>query len=224
MASQTRQNKKSLLGKKVGMTRVFSEDGKHVPVTVIQAGPCTVLQVRTAEKDGYTAVQLAFDDVRKRRKKPQQAVYDKLGCAQKRLVREVPHVDPSDIQTDGEDGGEVAPGSTVNVSVFEGVARVDVGGVSKGRGFSGGVRRHGFSTGDESHGGKSVRLRGSTGMHTDPGRVLKGTKMPGQYGNKKCKVRNLDVVSIDPEENLLVVKGAVPGPNGGYLYIEESLS
>ena len=210
------------------MTRVFDGDGRHVPVTVLEVGPCTVLQVKTGETDGYDAVQLAFDDVRKARKKPQQAVYDKLGVPQKRVVREVPFVDPATVKAKGEgdavvDGAELAPGAWIDVTCLEGVSSVDVGGISKGRGFSGGVRRYGFATGDESHGGKSVRLRGSTGMHTDPGRVFKGTRMPGQYGNKKCKAINLSVVDIDAESNTLVVKGAVPGPAGGYVYVEESL-
>lgn len=222
MATKTRQSKKALLGKKVGMTRIFDESGKHVPVTVIQAGPCVITQVKTEEKDGYAAVQLGFDDVRKPRKRPQQAVLDKLGAGPKRILREVPWIDPADLgSADGD--GEVVPGAELRITAFEGVARVDVGGISKGRGFSGSVRRHGFATGDKSHGGKSVRLRGSTGMHTDPGRVLKGTRMAGQYGAVKRKAMNLDVVRIDAEDNLLVVKGSVPGPNGGYLYIEESL-
>ena len=244
MASPSRRDRKAILGKKVGMTRVFDENGKHVPVTIIQAGPCTVLQVKTEDTDGYEAVQLGFDEVRKGRKKPQQARFDKLGVKQQRFVREVPRVDPADVRASGappapsagDDGAEgeeegsaeaeaveLAPGTCVTVESFSGVSSVDIRGVSKGRGFSGGVRRHGFRTGDESHGGKSVRLRGSTGMHTDPGRVFKGTKMPGQYGNKNCKVMNVDVVSVDGEDHLLIVKGSVPGPRGGYLYIEESL-
>lgn len=239
MVSKLRQRKKAILGKKVGMTRVFTEEGRHVPVTVIQAGPCTVLQVKTKEKDGYDAVQLGFDDTAKPRKKPQQAQLDRLGVAGKRFVREVPYVDPEDVvrsapsseeATSSEEGaseeGEekaVAPGDQIGVLAFKDVASVDIRGVSKGRGFAGTIKRHGFSAGDKSHGSKNVREPGSTGMHTDPGRVFKGKKMAGQYGNTKCKVMNLSVVEIDEEDHLLVVKGAVPGPNGGYLYIEEGL-
>ena len=232
MVSEIRRTKKAILGKKVGMTRVFNEDGKHVPVTVIQAGPCTVLQVKTAEKDGYEAVQLGFDDARKPRKKPQQAQLDKLGVPGKRFVREVPYVDPADVTRGGsegeggeeEQGGDaVSPGDQLGVGAFKEIKSVDIRGVSKGRGFSGTIKRHGFSAGDKSHGSKNVREPGSTGMHTDPGRVFKGKKMSGQYGNTNCKTMNLSVVEVDEEDHLLVVKGAVPGPNGGYLYIEESL-
>ncbi len=244
MVSEIRRARKAILGKKVGMTRVFTEDGKHVPVTVIQVGPCTVLQVKTKEKDGYDAVQLGFDDARKPRKKPQQAHLDKLGVAAKRFVREVPYVDPADVVRAGSgssegagsseagsseagssEGGDtaVAPGDQIGVVAFKDVKNVDIRGVTKGRGFAGTIKRHGFSTGDKSHGSKNTRDPGSTGMHTDPGRVFKGKKMAGHYGNANCKTMNLSVVEIDEEDHLLVVKGAVPGPNGGYLYIEEGL-
>ena len=230
MVSEIRQAKKAILGKKVGMTRVFTEDGKHVPVTVIQAGPCTVLQVKTKEKDGYDAVQLGFDDTRKPRKKPQQAHLDKIGVSAKRFVHEVPYVDPADLvrsnsSADSSEGGDavVAPGDQIGVVAFKDVKNVDIRGVTKGRGFAGTIKRHAFSTGDKSHGSKNTRDPGSTGMHTDPGRVFKGKKMAGHYGNSNCKTMNLSVVEIDGEDHLLVVKGAVPGPNGGYLYIEEGL-
>ncbi len=230
MVSEIRRTKKAILGKKVGMTRLFTEDGKHVPVTVIQAGPCTVLQVKTRERDGYNAVQLGFDDCRKPRKKPQQAHLDKLGVSAKRFVREVPYVDPADVirsggSSGGTEGGEaaVAPGDRIGVTALKDVASVDIRGVSKGRGFAGTIRRHGFSAGPKAHGSKNIREPGSTGMHTDPGRVFSGKRMPGHHGAANCKTRNLAVVEIDAEDELLVVKGAVPGPNGGYLYIEESL-
>ena len=243
MASPSRKTRKALLGKKVGMTQVFTEEGKMVPVTVLQAGPCAVLQVKTEAKDGYSAVQLGFDDRRKAARKPQQAHYDAIGVHNKYFVREVPFVDEGDVlgdtgATDAEEGGEseaseeaaaeeekggVQPGALVGVGVFKETARVDVGGLSKGRGFAGTIKRHGFASGDKAHGSKNVREPGSTGMHTDPGRVIKGKKMPGQYGNVQRKVMNLEVVRVDEERNLLLVKGAVPGPNGGYLYIEESL-
>ncbi len=204
------------------MTQVFTEDGRRVPVTVIQAGPCTVLRVKTPESDGYAAVQLGFEAGRKAAKRPQQAYFDKIDVATQRFVREVPFVDSADVI--GADGdGEVAPGAQIGVTAFKEIEHVDVRGVTKGRGFTGTVKRHGFRTGDKSHGSKNVREPGSTGMHTDPGRVLKGKKMAGQHGNKNRKVRNLRVIRIDEEDQLLVVEGAVPGPRGGYLLIEESL-
>ena len=290
MGSVSRQSRKALLGKKIGMTQIFSEDGKWIPVTVLQAGPCAVLQIKTEEQDGYSSYQIGFDDRRKNAKRPQQVCFDNLGVNTKRFVREIPFIDPADILTGGapvapepeeepaeaeeaaveeaeveeaapeaedgeeasaeEDGDagqddaesgeeeaveeeaadepepatEVNPGDVIGARVFDGVARVDVRGVSKGRGFAGNVKRHGHSTGDKSHGGKSVRLVGSTGMHTDPGRVPPGKHGPGHYGNTNCKVLNLEVVEIDEVKNILLVKGAIPGPRGGYLYIEQSLS
>ena len=294
MGSVSRQSRKALLGKKIGMTQIFSEDGKWIPVTVLQAGPCAVLQIKTEEQDGYSSYQIGFDDRRKNAKRPQQVCFDNLGVNTKRFVREIPFIDPADILTGGvpvapepeeesaeaeeavveeveaeeaapeaeaedgeerEDGDagqddsgqddaesgeeeaaeeeaadepepatEVNPGDIIGARVFEGVARVDVRGVSKGRGFAGNVKRHGHSTGDKSHGGKSVRLVGSTGMHTDPGRVPPGKDSPGHYGNINCKTLNLEVVEIDEVKNILLVKGAIPGPRGGYLYIEQSLS
>ena len=300
MGSASRQSRKALLGKKIGMTQIFSEDGKWIPVTVLQAGPCAVLQIKTEEQDGYSSYQIGFDDRRKNAKRPQQVCFDNLGVNTKRFVREIPFIDPADILTGGapvapeseeepaeaeeaaveeaeveeaapeaeaEDGEEasaeedddagqddagqedaesgeeeeeeaveeeaadepepateVNPGDVIGARVFDGVARVDVRGVSKGRGFAGNVKRHGHSTGDKSHGGKSVRLVGSTGMHTDPGRVPPGKHGPGHYGNVNCKVLNLEVVEIDEVKNILLVKGAIPGPRGGYLYIEQSLS
>lgn len=295
MGSASRQSRKALLGKKIGMTQIFSEDGKWIPVTVLQAGPCAVLQIKTEEQDGYSSYQIGFDDRRKNAKRPQQVCFDNLGVNTKRFVREIPFIDPADILTGGapvapepeeepeeaeeavveeaeveeaapeaEDGKEasaeedddagqddagqddaesgeeeaveeeaadepepateVNPGDVIGARVFDGVARVDVRGVSKGRGFAGNVKRHGHSTGDKSHGGKSVRLVGSTGMHTDPGRVPPGKHGPGHYGNTNCKVLNLEVVEIDEVKNILLVKGAIPGPRGGYLYIEQSLS
>jgi len=244
MGSPSRKKRKALLGKKVGMTQLFEEDGRWVPVTVLQAGPCTVLQVKTLDTDGYEAVQLGFDD-RRNAKQPQRLHCERIGVTPKRYVREVPFVDPSDISeasrvaagrvtsSDGESagagGGEsagaaVEAGGILGVQVFAGVTKVDVRGVTKGRGFTGTIKRHRFASGDKSHGSKNVREPGSTGMHTDPGRVHKGKKMPGQYGNENVKMRNLKVVRLDEERNLLLVKGSVPGPNGGYLYIEESLS
>lgn len=224
------------------MTQIFDEDGRWVPVTVLQAGPCTVLQVKTPERDGYSAVQLGFDDRRKKMKRPQQALLERWGVSAKGYIREVPYIDAADVFRPGESGvgsddagesegseGEAAealgiePGVQIDVRALSGVARVDVQGLTKGRGFTGTIKRYGFHAGDKSHGSKNIREPGSTGMHTDPGRIFKGKKMPGHHGHAKRKARNLSVVHIDEEKSLLLVRGAVPGPNGAYIYIEESL-
>lgn len=226
MASVSRNQKKALLGKKLGMTQVFREDGAVVPVTVIEAGPCAVLQVRTEETDGYSAYQVGFDD-RRKANRPDKGRFDKAGVGPKGFIREIPFIDPADVDGAGEDGAggpEIRPGSVIKVSMFASTPRVDVQGISKGRGFAGVIKRHGFQRGDASHGSKNVREPGSTGQHTDPGRVLKGKRMPGHHGAERTKVMHLDVVEVDVERNLLLVKGSVPGPNGGYVYIEESLS
>jgi large subunit ribosomal protein L3 len=208
-----RRIRKSILGRKVGMSQLFSEQGTWVPVTLIEAGPCTVLQVKTEDKDGYAALQVGFDETTKPAKKPQAGVFQKLGVARTRYIREIPPFE----------GQELAPGAKFDVTMFQGVASVDVSGVTKGRGFQGTIKRWNHRIGPKSHGSKSKRSIGSTGMHQDPGRVLKGKQMPGHYGHENVKVRNLRVVSTDPERHLLVVEGAVPGPRGGYLYIQESL-
>lgn len=204
--------RKALLGRKVGMSQIYLENGERIPVTLVEAGPCTVLQVKTVENDGYEALQVGFLDTKKRVAKPQEVAFRKLETAAKKFVREIPKV------------GEAEAGQTIDLSVLDGVAHVDISGVSKGRGFSGVVRRWNHAIGPKSHGSKSKRIMGSIGMHQDPGRIIKGKAMPGQYGNKNIKTRNLQVVSMDTEKNLLVVKGAVPGPKNGFLYIEESLS
>lgn len=209
-----RRIRKSILGRKLGMTQVYTEDNTRVPVTLIEAGPCTVLQVKTNDNDGYEALQVGFGDSKKRPAKPQDALYKKLETAPKRYVCEIPIVAGSDL----------AAGANFDVTVLEGVAKVDVSGTSKGKGFQGNVKRWNHAIGPQSHGSKSKRVVGSIGMHQDPGRVHKGKKMPGHMGAENVKTRNLDVVSYDAEQNLLVVKGAVPGPNGGFLYIEESLT
>ncbi|MCA8961523.1 MAG: 50S ribosomal protein L3 [Planctomycetes bacterium] len=206
-----KRERKALLGRKVGMSQLYTEGGARVPVTLIEAGPCTVLQVKTVETDGYEALQIGFSDTAKRVTKPMEGVFKKVGTAAKRCIREIPKTT------------EAAPGDTIDLSIFEGIAKVDISGVSKGRGFSGSVRRWNHAIGPKSHGSKSKRVLGSLGMHQDPGRIIKGQSMPGQYGNKNVKTRNLQVVSFDVEKNLLVVRGAVPGPKGGFLYIEESI-
>jgi large subunit ribosomal protein L3 len=199
-----------LIGKKIGMTRLFDDEGRHVPVTVIEVGPCVVTQVKTEKTDGYSAVQVGFGG-RKAKNTPmaQQGHFRKAGSDPLRTVREF-KLDDSD---------ELKLGDTVNVSMFDGVEKVDVTGTTKGRGFSGRIRRWNMHRGPASHGSKNVRMSGSIGMHTKPGRVIKNTHMAGQYGNKQETKKNLSVVRVDAERNLLLVRGSVPGSKNGIVFI-----
>jgi large subunit ribosomal protein L3 len=203
-----------LLGRKVGMTQIYEPDGTAIPITVLECGPCTVLQVRTEERDGYHAVQLGFDD--KKRKSATQAERGhakKVEAEPKRYVREIRQEGPT----------EVAEGQTLTVEVFNEIGRVDVIGTSKGRGFSGVLKRHGFKGLRATHGVKRMhRHPGSSGPSADPAHTRKGIKKPGQHGNARITVRNLKVVRVDPTNNLLLIRGAVPGPNGGYLTIRQT--
>jgi large subunit ribosomal protein L3 len=206
-----------LLGRKVGMTQIFETNGTAVPVTVLECGPCTVLQVRTEERDGYVAVQLGFAD--KKRKSASQAERGharKVDAEPKRFIREIR-------QEAGADVAAVAEGQTLTVEVFNEIKTVDVIGTSKGRGFSGVLKRHGFKGLRATHGVKRMhRHPGSSGPSADPAHTRKGIRKPGQYGNARITVRNLRVVRVDPTNNLLLIKGAVPGPNGGYLTIRQT--
>ncbi len=203
-----------LLGRKVGMTQIFEEDGTAVPITVLECGPCTVLQVRTEERDGYHALQLGFAD--KKRKVATQAERGhakKVNAEPKRYVREIRQEGPSD----------VSEGTTLTVEVFNEIQRVDVIGTSKGRGFTGVVKRHGFKGLRASHGVKRMhRHPGSSGPSADPAHTRKGIRKPGQHGNARITVRNLKVVRIDPTNNLILIRGAVPGPNGSYLTVRQT--
>ncbi|RUL85413.1 50S ribosomal protein L3 [Tautonia sociabilis] len=203
-----------LLGRKVGMTQLFQEDGTVVPVTVIECGPCTVLQVRTAERDGYHALQLGFAD--KKRKNASQAERGhakKVDAEPKRFIREIRQDGPVD----------VSEGTTLKVDVFADIPRVDVIGTSKGRGYTGVVKRHGFRGLRATHGVQRMhRHPGSSGPSADPARVFKGVRKPGQYGNARITVRNLKVVRVDAENNLLLVRGAVPGHNGGFVIVRQT--
>jgi large subunit ribosomal protein L3 len=203
---------KLVLGKKLGMTQVFDEAGEVTGVTVLEVGPCTVVQVRTEDRDGYRAAQIGFGTRRESRvKKPEMGHLKKAGVAPVQVLKESALADDE----------EVAPGDVVKVEdVFASGDLVDVIGTSKGRGFSGTIKRHGFSRGPMSHGSKNVREPGSTGMHTYPGRIFKGKKMSGQYGNKQKTIKNLEVVEVDAESNRLLVKGGVPGPNGGIVWVQ----
>ncbi|OJW16770.1 MAG: 50S ribosomal protein L3 [Planctomycetales bacterium 71-10] len=203
-----------LLGRKVGMTQIFQEDGTAVPITVLECGPCTVLQVRTDEVDGYHAVQLGFDD--KKRKNATQAERGhakKVDAEPKRYVREIRQEGPVEVQ----------PGTKLTVEVFSEIKNVDVTGTSKGRGFSGVIKRHGFRGLRATHGVKRMhRHPGSSGPSADPSRTRKGIRKPGQFGNAQVTVRNLEIVRVDPANNLLLLRGAVPGPNGGYLTVRQT--
>jgi large subunit ribosomal protein L3 len=223
---------KGILGRKVGMTQVYDDRGQIVPVTVIQAGPCQVLQLRTLERDGYQAVQLGYLDkprrlarrserghvaklASKRARKLATAgveIPGKADCEPKRYVRELR----------GETGG-FSLGQVVKVDVLTDVSAVDVIGTSKGRGYTGVMKRHGFAGQRATHGVKKVhRHAGGTGCSADPSRVFKGTRMAGQYGAERVTARNLKVIKVDAENNLLVVRGAIPGPNGGFVIVQES--
>jgi large subunit ribosomal protein L3 len=202
-----------LMGKKLGMTRVFREAGQWVPVTVIEAGPCTVVQVRTADKDGYGAAQLGFGERKESRcTKPLKGHFDKAGVAPRRWLRE--------FRIAGD--GELNPGDEIKVDLFEVGEKVHVTGTSKGKGFQGVMKRHGFGGGPGGHGSHAHREPGSVGMAADPARVLKGKKLPGQMGRERVTVRNLEVVSVDAEKNLVLVRGNVPGPNGGLVLLTKS--
>lgn len=204
-----------LIGKKVGMTRVFSDTGEDIPVTVIEAGACYVTQVKTNENDGYEAVQLGFDP-----KKQKNATKPESGHTQKAEVDPMFVLKEFQIHDDAE---EIDLGDEVKVDIFKAGERVDVTGTSKGRGFTGVVKRHKFSGGPKTHGqSDKYRAPGSIGASADPSRVFPGMRMPGQYGNKQVTQKSLVVVATDPEKNLLLVKGAVPGPKNGYLVIRKA--
>lgn len=217
---------KGILGKKVGMTTLFTKEGEAIPVTVIEAGPCWVTQVKTPERDGYSAVQLGFDLTRPSRltrgemghlgllktdaRHPRRRVLPRLP-GPLRYLREF-RVRPEEAPAEGE---------KITVEVFQVGDRVDVVGTSKGRGFAGGIKRHGFHRQPKTHGQSDrERRHGSVGATTTPGRVLKGTRMPGRMGNARVTVQNLEVVMVDPERNLLAVRGAVPGHRGSLVMIK----
>ncbi|MCL2031481.1 MAG: 50S ribosomal protein L3 [Oscillospiraceae bacterium] len=203
---------KAILGKKVGMTQIFDENGRVIPVTVIQAGPCAVTQVKTAEADGYEAVQLGYGDISEGRlSKPEKGHLGKTGAPLKKYLREFPL-------------SGYAAGDEITVSLFAVGDRVDVTGISKGKGYAGTVKRFGTHRGAMSHGGGPVhRHQGSMGANSDPARVFPGKKMPGHMGVEQVTVQNLDVALIDPELNVIAVRGAIPGPRGGLVSIKSTV-
>lgn len=203
---------KGLIGKKLGMTSIFTPDGLHIPVTVIQAGPCVVTQIKKAESDGYNALQLGFEGKKiDKTTKPLQGHFKKSGGDCYGYVREVEVDDPEAFSL----------GQSLGSDLFKVGERVDVVGNSKGRGFSGVIKRHGFGGGRETHGGKCHRIPGSIGCSAWPGKVIKGKKMPGRYGTDRKTVRSLEIVDIRTEENLILIKGAVPGHKQALVMIKK---
>lgn len=207
--------KKGIIGKKIGMTQIFDESGKVIPVTVIEAGPCVVVQKRTAENDGYEAVQLGYGDVKVTRvNKPMKGHFDKADVACKKELKEFRL----------EDCASVNVGDILKADTFAVGDMVDVSGTSKGKGFQGTIKRHNNSRLKETHGSGPVhRHAGSMGACSSPSRIFKGKGMPGQMGNEKVTVQNLEVVKIDAENNLIALKGAIPGPKGGIVSIVDSV-
>lgn len=206
--------KKALLGKKLGMTQMFTANGTVVPVTVIEAGPCVVVRKKTIEKDGYEAVAVAFGEVKESKvSKPEIGVFKKAGIEPKKHIREFKLENPESYEV----------GSVINASIFEVGEKVDVTGTSKGHGFSGTIKRYGARRLKETHGsGPCVRFTGSLGANSTPSKVLKGKKMPGQFGNDKTTIQNLEVIKVDETRNVILVKGAVPGSKGGLVIIKNA--
>lgn len=203
-----------ILGTKIGMTRIFAEDGRWIPVTVVEAGPCTVVQCKNGDADGYTAIQLGFGEKKaSRATKAEQGHFKKNELEPLRVLREFPVV--------GEDGPK--PGDVIKVDLFEAGDRVDVSGTSKGKGFAGVIKRHGFGGGPGGHGSHFHRAPGSIGQSADPAKVYKGKRMPGHMGNRRITGQNLEVVKVDTERNLLLLRGTVPGPKGGVIEIKKSV-
>ena len=206
--------KKAILAKKIGMTQVFGERGEMIPVTVLEAGPCVIVQKKTVQNDGYSALQVGFGDKKiKQVNKPAKGHFDKAGLKPSRVLRELKL----------EDSESYEVGSVIRADMFAPGDMVDVSGISKGKGFQGAIKRHGQHRGPMSHGSKYHRGLGSLGSGTTPGRVRKGKSMPGHMGHKKITVQNLKIVRADAEKNLILIKGAVPGPRGALLMIKNTV-
>ena len=207
--------KKAIIGKKVGMTQIFDEAGKVVPVTVIEAGPCVVVQKKTEEKEGYAAVQLGFEDIAERKlTKPEKGHLDKAGVEPKKYLKEFRL----------EDAENMNVGDVITASVFAEGDKIDVTGISKGHGYEGAIKRHGAQRTPTTHGGGPVhRHAGSMGSTSTPSRIFKGHIGAGHMGVEQTTVQNLDVVKVDPELNMIVVRGAIPGPKGGIVYLKNTV-
>lgn len=202
---------KNMLGRKIGMTQIFQEDGSVVPVTVIQAGPLYVVQKKTVEKDGYNAIQIGFESIKENRlNKPAKGHFDKSEVEYKKYLREFRVENPDDFQI----------GQEIKADVFEAGDMVDVIGTSKGKGTQGVIKRHNFSRGRMSHGSRMHRTAGGMGASSTPGKVFKGHRMPGRMGNERVTVQNLEVVRVDVDKNLILIKGGVPGPKKGLVTIK----
>jgi len=205
---------KTLIGKKVGMTQIFDETGKVIPVTAIQAGPCVIAQIKTVETDGYNAIQLGFGDVKETKlNKPKKGHFAKVKIAPKKYLRE--------FRTDAVE--ELTVGTELKADVFEIGDRLDIQGTTKGKGFQGVIKRHGQSRGPMGHGSMYHRRPGSMGATSTPGRVFKGKKLPGHMGRTTVTIQNLDVVKVDTDKNVILVKGSVPGAKGAILKIKLSV-
>ncbi len=203
---------KGIIGRKVGMTQLFTEAGKLVPVTVLEAGPCVVTQKKTVDNDGYEAVQLGFDDVREKLvTKPLKGHYNKANVGYKKVLREF------DLDS------ALNVGDIIKADTFAAGDKVDVTGISKGKGYQGAIKRHGFHIGPKAHGSGYHRHQGSMGANTDPSRVMKGKGMPGHMGSEQVTIQNLDIVKVDVENNLIAIKGAIPGPNGGLIVVRTAV-
>ncbi|MBQ3933083.1 MAG: 50S ribosomal protein L3 [Pseudobutyrivibrio sp.] len=206
--------KKAILATKVGMTQIFNEDGVLTPVTVLQAGPCYVTQVKTVDKDGYSAVQVGYVDKREKLvNKPLKGMFDKAGVSYKRYVREFKLENAESFNLNDE----------IKVDQFEVGDKIDATAITKGKGFQGAIKRHGQSRGPMAHGSKYHRHAGSNGACSDPSKVFKGKRMPGHMGSKQVTIQNLEVVRVDAENNLLLVKGAVPGPKKALVTIKNTV-
>ena len=203
-----------LLGRKLGMTRMFMEDGRWVEVTLVQAGPCKVTQLKTTEKDGYEAVQVGFGDIREKQcTKPLLGHFKNNGVDPMRYLREF-RVDSSATMNVGDE---------IKNDIFKVGEKVDVSGTTKGRGFAGVIRRYGFGGGPGGHGSHFHRAPGSIGQSADPSKVIKGKRLPGRMGGKQVTTQNLEILEVNPDKNLLVVRGAVPGANGGLVVVKRSV-
>lgn len=206
---------KGIIGRKLGMTQLFAENGSVVPVTIVEVGPCVVVQKKTVENDGYSAVQLGFEDIREKLVvKPRKGHFDKAQVAYKRVLKE--------FKLDNAD--ELNVGDIVKADTFVAGDKIDVTGVSKGKGYQGTIKRLGFHRQPTSHGTSGYhRHQGSMGANTDPSRVMKGKGMPGHMGSEQVTIQNLNVVKVDGENNLIAIKGAVPGPNGGLVVVKSAV-
>lgn len=206
--------KKAIIGKKVGMTQIFDEKGKVIPVTVVEAGPCVVVQKKTVEKDGYEAIQVGFEEIREKlANKPRKGTFAKAGVSVRRTLKEFRLEDISTYEV----------GQEIKVDVFEIGDKVDVSAVSKGKGFQGAIKRWNQQRGPMTHGSKFHRAPGSMGASSDPSRTFKNKRMPGHMGSVNTTVLNLEVVKVIPEKNLILIKGGIPGPNKGTVVIKDTV-